>query len=185
MKKLFVLLLLVTVSIISWADDVQFFIKPDATFETSNGENYVVVNVPDKSQEELYNMIERAIAKNVTGAGDIEVERIPKEMITLKGTTESIQYKSDMVGKWYVNFKYNIRFEFKNGKMRVCAPELLYAHYGRIKEICPMEEWFVKQKLATKKGEFKSNGLKVANAINEYFNGIYKQVIVTKSEADW
>lgn len=177
--------MLVAISLSGKADDIQFFIKPDATFENSNGEKFIVVNVPEKSQEELYNMVELAIAKNVTKAGDIEVERIPKEMITLKGTTESIQYRSDMVGKWYVNFKYTIRIEFKNGKMKIDAPELLYAHYGRVKEICPMEEWFVKQKLATKKGEFKSAGVKVANDINKYFNGIIKQVLEKKAEVDW
>lgn len=103
-----------------FADSVNFRIQPDATFKTLQGNDYAVIEVPEKSKKGLYNAILIAV-NSLYVSPNVEITKVEDNAITIKG------YKSKFESVHFIvyassDLTYTLQFQFKAEKIRIDAP---------------------------------------------------------------
>lgn len=126
-KIIFTFLLMLSVT--AWGQEksnVHFIVTKDSTnvgFATADGKNYCVVSFPGKKANDLYtDVLLRTVRK--FKSMPVAPQTIEGKAFILSGETDAIRHASNgLSGTSTVYLKYNILFEFKDGRIRVHAPE--------------------------------------------------------------
>lgn len=152
--------------IASYAQDTIYFIlTPDGFINGKEPSvSYVVLNYPEKKQDELYNAVLKYATTSFVSPQDV-ISKIENEVITLNGVTLIINGFSTL---------FTISFEFKEGRMKVNIPVLIrMSAIGR-----PGIELTLKGGLV---GIFSKNGkLKIPEAkklLESFFNNMVYEII--------
>lgn len=126
MKKLLFLI----VAMFSANVNAQFVLKPEGLL-TSDGKDYIVHEVPGKTQAELYKLCKNSLFHIYNSAKDVMSEN-ENESISIMGTsTNDVYDERNIFGqntKYYVNVSYKFTIMFKDGRMRISAPKVVKAY---------------------------------------------------------
>lgn len=92
-------------------------------FTADNGKTFYVLSFPGKKAQDLYtDVLLRAVRK--FKSIPVSKQTIEGRAFVLSGETDNIKHATNgLSGPSVVSLKYNILFEFKDGKIRVHAPE--------------------------------------------------------------
>lgn len=107
MKKIFTLLTLLTVTLVS----AQKFHKPvpGGIVSVTDNKSYYVVELEGKDSLQIYNALEMMVEKTFTGTEDKIIEKIPGKYIKAEGVIKN------MVCGYY-DIKFETEFKIKNGR---------------------------------------------------------------------
>lgn len=131
MKK--VLFLLLIVPMIARA---QFELTPNGLI-TDDGKDYIVHEVNNVSKEELYRRTKNTLMQMYNSAKEVMTENEP-ELISIYATSTNDVYEERNVfgqmTRWYITVNYKFSVMFKDGRIRISAPEVIKAsRYDRDK----------------------------------------------------
>lgn len=131
MKKTFIFLL---ISLFSTSVFSQFKLTIDG-FLSEDDEEYLVLNYPDKSSEEMYNQTLMFI-HSVYKIPDAVINEVKNEMITVSGFQESAVGFKKVLGAYLATWdmNYTISFQFKDGRVRINAPNFQCSGYSEGQE---------------------------------------------------
>lgn len=101
---------------------VKFNLRPDGTFQTDDGKNFVVVEFEGKTAQELYTMVKSNAITLYNSPKTVLSENEPVNLSIL-ALSENL-YKTYKIGGGFVAYKanYNLVFHFKDGRIRIDAP---------------------------------------------------------------
>lgn len=125
MKKLvFVLISLVATT--CWAQEhhsVKFQLTENGVFIAPDSKEYIVMEYPGESQSDLYNKFLVAITGTYVSPKDV-ISKVENQMISVNGYKENalvISYNFFNL-KAYYDILYVLKFQFKDGKVRIDVP---------------------------------------------------------------
>lgn len=129
MKKiivLFVLLFSIGAAAQGTQSSIHFVVKEigtsDVGFFTEDGKTSVILSFPGKKANDLYtDVLLRTV--RMFKSMPVAPQVINGRAFVLSGETDDMRANTDLSGVSLVSLKYNILFEFKDGKIRVHAPE--------------------------------------------------------------
>ena len=124
MKKILFTLALLLMSLQGFAKGYIFTLQKDYTFKTSDDKSYYVEEKPGKTAQELYKETLVAISGMFNSPKDV-VSQVDGETITALCVIPDI-YKNVM--GFHMDVKMKFSFRFKDGKIRVDAPELIQVY---------------------------------------------------------
>lgn len=130
MKKIYTLIIFLLISLISYGQSkVNFVITPNCTYTSKDTDkSFYVFDYKGHSKQELFNKAASAFTK-IFAKKDDQINKTDNS--TLSVNTNYILHSSAYLNwsKEYIYFdeyiKYNIEFEFKDGKIKVNAPTLI------------------------------------------------------------
>lgn len=127
MKKTFIVLL---ISLFCTNVYSQFKLTIDG-FVSEDGNNYLVLNYPDKSAEKLYNQTLMFI-HSIYKIPDAVINEVKNEMITVSGFQKDAVGSGKVLGAYLLTWdmNYTISFQFKDGKVRINAPNFECTGYS-------------------------------------------------------
>ena len=135
MKKFLITMFLYIICTgISAQDSVWFKLQSDATFKTSDGKDYIVLEYEGKTATELYSMVKSNV---------MSLYKKPSEVMSEhENVSISIRAYSDCVGTKTITLNprrfsafYNLVIKFKDGKIRIDAPcvdNTLYDYHNQL-----------------------------------------------------
>ena len=185
MKKLLLLVCLVTS--IANAQTAKFELTPAGFINAdSPSDDYLVINAPGKTQEELYkDVLSHLHGKYVNP--DIALSTIDGELITINGTASNAIRRNNM-HVFDMDYTYTIRF--KQGKVRVDAPAFKLTTYtsGPQELHLVWTRWSLTGKnlgIYGKKEKLKSERAKAD--LEDFFNTEFESVVtaVQQETEDW
>lgn len=180
-------ILLIAISLFYFGLNAQYFELTSSGFiNPETGKDYVVLEFPEKSQEDIYNGVVSFINSNYVSPKDV-MSLTPTREITLHG----IEKKSIRRNAMHVfDNSYTISFQFKDGKLRINAPGVsieTYRYTGH-QQIVFQGNFGINKEYF---GVYKKNGdlrLKKAKGDLESFaNNIVENIVEfqNKNEDDW
>jgi len=117
-------LLLSIALLLSLSAGAQFHATPDG-IKAENGKDYIVVEYPDKTAEQLYKAVEAYIMANYVNPKNV-MSGQEYTMINLRTLyKQAFQHKSMMGIKYYADITTSTVFRFKDGKLRMDAPTVV------------------------------------------------------------
>lgn len=129
MKKFLLLVLFIGTTLTTcWAQEkhsVNFQLTENGSFIAPDGKNYFVFEYPNESQSDVYNKYLVAITGIYVSPKDV-ISKVENQMISIKG------YKSEAITNTLLgvfsstyDIEYVLKFQFKDGKVKVEAPEIV------------------------------------------------------------
>jgi len=116
-------LLLSIALLLSLSASAQFHATPDG-IKAENGKSYIVVEYPDKTEEQLYKAVEAYIVANFVSPKNV-MSGQEYTSISLSPLYEAaFNHKSVMGLKCYIDVRATFVFKFKDGKLRLDSPYL-------------------------------------------------------------
>lgn len=126
-------------------ENISFSVQKDGTFKGNEQHDYVIVEYPQKTQKELYDMFYNAVNKTFTNSTDLEFTqglvkkgKIPKDEVrTLESSQISVIFSTSDLFTSRAIFAFNTAFqlilnvEFKDEKVKIDVQGLkfyLYIH---------------------------------------------------------
>lgn len=94
-----------------------FHFNPDATFTTSTENEYIVYEAVGYKQNELYDAMLLGISKLFKNPDKV-LTKVENQLITVNAISDYCVHYS----KYVYAFSYTIKFQFKDGKIRVDTP---------------------------------------------------------------
>ena len=163
----------------------NFKMNYEGIFTTHDGKRYDVVVMEGKSAEELFDLINKHVALAYRSPKDVE-SNIEDKIISIYGYAPNCTYFTAPGMKFYLSFHYTIKFQFKDEKIRIEAPNL-YEMQG--------SAWETLQKTFRAKGIYSKDGVLsekdskriTVKLLEEYFNNIINDIINGNERAsdDW
>ncbi len=103
---------------------VKFSLKPNGTFSTEDDKSYTVIEFEGKTAQELYNMI-KANALTLYNNPQKVLHEIEPTNITIRALSD-VLLNTYKLGSGITEYKamYTLVFQFKDGKIRISAPEI-------------------------------------------------------------
>ncbi len=108
--------------------NIHFIVTENSTyvgvgFTTDDGEKDYVLSFPGKKANDLYTEVLLRTVRKFKSM-PVAQQTIEGKAFILSGETDAIKYaENELSSQTIVYLKYNILFEFKDGKIRVHAPE--------------------------------------------------------------
>lgn len=212
MKKIFIILCFLIAAQISFSqeyDNIKFNLTPNGTLVGDDGKDYIVLEYPSLSQSDLYNKFLIAVTKLYVSPKDV-ISKVENNIISVRGNTP---YSSENAIRaialgitLYYDASYVLKFEFKDGRVKVSAPTILNVRSSLNNDILPFCEWVkINRFFSFKKVELTGNEKKdkkrqekaekanerkmiAINSVNKLANSLIQDVIdnaVNKSEDNW
>lgn len=105
-------------------DLVKFSLKPDGTFQTSDGKSFAVIEYEGKTAQDLYNMVKANVLTLYNEPQNV-LNEIEPTNITIRALSD-VLYSTYKLGAAFVEYRamYNLVFQFKDGKIRIDAPSI-------------------------------------------------------------
>lgn len=152
-------------------DLVKFDLKSDGTFQTDKGKAFVVVEFEGKTAQELYNMVKANVLKLYNSPQNV-LNEIEPTNITIRALSD-VLYSTYKLGAAFVEYraKYNLVFQFKDGRIRVDAP-LIDRQLDVTATALPVPKTFVSlvDDWFEKNGSVKKKKRDMVNKVEEMFN---------------
>lgn len=103
---------------------VKFSLLSDGTFSTKDKKTFIVVEYEGKTAQELYNMIKANVLTSYNNPQNV-LNEIEPTNITIRAVS-NVLYSTYGFGSGFTEYaaKYTLVFQFKDGKIRVNAPEI-------------------------------------------------------------
>lgn len=184
MKNLILSILLIC-GISSYAQSrSDFHMNEDASFTTSDGKDYIVINAEGKKQRELYNIVMKKATLAYNSAKDV-ISSVEGEVVNLSGKANNITYFR-MIKTCPCGIDYVVKFQFKDGRIRVSAPVITGGYYMDGSGTFKMKDFIAKWGLF-KNGELNPKKKDQVEPIEKYFNALIEDVTNVTSTAgeDW
>ena len=126
-KTIFISILGLILSLNSFA---QFKLTIDG-FVSEDEKQFIVLSYPDKDLNDVYNQTLMFI-HSVYKVPDAVINEVPGEMITVSGFKESAVGTGKVLGTYLVvwDMHYTISFQFKDGRVRINAPNFECTSYS-------------------------------------------------------
>jgi hypothetical protein len=150
---------------IFYAQKVDFRVQKDGTFLTANGEGFVVLDYAGRTSEDLYKNMLSAITLGHTAG--IDVREIENEIISID--VNCPKCIKDPVTIYHLTYKYNLRIQFRDGRIRINAPHFAYFGVGGVTNF--------PQALNRILTSRKQNNF--MNSVNKSVNGLISDIIVS------
>lgn len=185
-KILLILIMMAIMPLIGLAQTVNFELQADGTFlNKQDGKDFVVLVKEGKTNQELYEDVLKAVTKTYVSPHDV-ISKVDGEIITVNGISEDcISFKGWMGVNVIFSIQYNLKFQFKNGKIRVDSPVITRFFTDDSPDIKPFSGWLRVQKVFVKD---KPNPKK-QNTIDDFnntINGLINRILSTNdSEEEW
>lgn len=222
MRKFIMLLSLLSFTILAVAQNqVNFKLQADASFKTEDGKNFIVIPFEGKTAQELYAIVKKNVTTTYYSAKNV-LNTVENELISINGITSQgvIPYeimsrthagrtpvsnrkeaKSNLSNKEnnncvYYPIQYVLTFRFKDGKIRIDAPEILrllpptltserQLFSGNYKtESEDVKEWLIKERIFNKNGTPNPNRQMTITGLENFVNNHCTNLMTTKNE-DW
>lgn len=186
MKKILATLLLTLVSNFSNAQYLsKLKMNYDGNFTTQNGKDFDVVKFEEKDATELFDMVKKNVALAFRSPKDVE-SNIDDKIISIYGYAPRCTFFTAPGMKFYLFFHFSLKFQFKDGKIRIETP-ILSEMEG--------SAWPTLQKTFKAKGIFNREGALSENPkkrqtvtmLEDYFNDLINRIINgdAKANEDW
>jgi hypothetical protein len=186
MKKI----LLITVMLFAFQINAQqnYFTLTINGFENTYNlsQNYIVINFNGKTKQELYNDFLTELTITYVSSKDV-ISKSENNAISINALSlNAIKYK---IGKnvSYFDLNYNLSFQFKDNKVRINLPAIVYMTRGANNLLISGSNGFLtNSKFIYKKGKLKVPSAKAS--LEKYFNGLINEIITSvknKSNSDW
>lgn len=128
MKKYFVIALALMLTIGANAqtknDSIIFKSNEKGFFKTESGTNYYVIPVAGKSAHDLYNDLLCRIARIFKSPENVTEKMVEDRAIIVNAQVNELVEAYGGVREWF-DFFYRFEFNFKDGKIRVNAPDII------------------------------------------------------------
>lgn len=149
-----------------------------------NSKNYVVVDFPNKSKEEIYKKVSVMLNKKYKSSKDV-ISAVEPESITINAISAK---KIRRTGMHSFDNRYNITLSFKDGKVKIDAPsfELSTFDYGKKQEMFLIGGFSLDGSsfgIYNKKGELKIN--KAADDLNTFANEFIEDIKNIEKQDEW
>lgn len=186
MKKIIFSLLLLFVSVMS---DAQYMSNLKMTYEgdfvTQDGKSYDVAVFEGKDATELFEMVKKHVSLAFRSPKDVE-SNVDDNIISIYGYAPRCTFFTAPGMKFYLSFHYSLKFQFKDGKIRIEAP-ILYEMEGSAWE--NLQKTFRAKNIFSKDGVLSENPKKrqTVTMLEEYFNKLINDIINGNNRAneDW
>lgn len=127
MRKLLFLAFATFVSISAIAqtenDSIIFKSNDQGYFKTKSGTNYYVIPVSGKKAHDIYNDVLLRVARIFTSPENVTEKMVEDRAIIINAQVNELVEAYGGVREWF-DFFYRFEFNFKDGKMRVNAPDI-------------------------------------------------------------
>lgn len=187
MKKilfLFVGLLIATIGIHS-QNTVDFKLQENSSFvNVHDGKSFSVIMYEGKTQSELYSMILASITKLYNSPKDV-ISKVENEIISVNGIcTDYVIVKTPGM-KMHFAFKYILKFQFKDEKIRIDAPivSLMISQYEPSRYTKPFQDWISSWKIF-KDGTINPKRQDTANDLNNKINLLINNILSNQTQSD-
>ncbi len=162
------------------------FVLTEQGLRTNSGKDYIILNYPGMSQETLYKLYLSNLSAIYISPKDA-ISSIPNSMINITG------FAMNICSQGFVNYDayYTVVFQFKDGKVRINAPEM----QGSNGEIARHGKYFIYLKghndpgfvnvvfsIWNKKGKLKKEKFK--KSIEDYFNNYIAMIVKEANKKD-
>ena len=153
-------------------------------FTTQDGKDYDVAVFEGKDATELFEMVKKHVALIFNSPKDVE-SNVDDKVISIFG------YASNVVSftygyRFYISFHYSLKFQFKDGKIRIEVPVLTKME-GYF--LPTLNDMFKNAHVFNKHGVLsdKPKKRKIATDIEDYYNDLINRIINGNSKAkdDW
>lgn len=128
MKKYFVIALALMLTIGANAqtknDSINFKSNEKGFFKTESGTNYYVIPVAGKSAHDLYNDLLCRVARIFKSPENVTEKMVEDRAIIVNAQVNELVEAYGGVREWF-DFFYRFEFNFKDGKIRVNAPDII------------------------------------------------------------
>ena len=171
---------------------VNFSLRPDGTFTTEDGNNFVVVEFEGKTAQELFNMVKANVLTLYNSPQEV-LNEIESKNITVRAMSD-VLHSAYKLGSAFTEYRamYTLVFQFKDGKIRVSAPEVdsklvVKASAVPISKsfVSLIDDWFDKKGVVKKKKQEKVSKIEAQfNYPINYLLGNFKTQPNTETE-EW
>lgn len=186
MKKLLATLLLGLLSNMANAQYISNFkMNYEGNFTTQDGKDYDVAVFEGKDATELFEMVRKKVALAFRSPKDVE-SNVNDKIISIYGYAPQCTYLAVPGWKYYLSFHYSLKFQFKDGKIRIEAPRL-YQMEGSVWST--LQKTFRGWHIFNKDGVLskKENNRLLVTMLEDYYNDLINRIINgdSKSNEDW
>jgi hypothetical protein len=187
MKHIIASFLLLFVSGISDAQYVSNLkLNYDGNFTTPDGKDYDVAEFEGKDATDLFEMVNKHVALVYRSPKDVE-SNINDKIISIYGYARNCTIISWGI-KMYLSFHYSLKFQFKDGKIRIEVP-VLFDMEGFCYGGYTFHEALMAADIFNKKGVLseKPKKRKTVIMLEDYFNDLINRVINgdEKAKGEW
>lgn len=133
MKKIILAILAVIAvsSAFAQQDSILFKCNDKGYFKTTTGADYYVIQFEGKNAHELYNDFLIHISKTFKSPESVTEKVVEDRSIIINGiANELVEVNRSLSDRRWYDFFYRLEFEFKDGKVKVNAPNIIS---GRIR----------------------------------------------------
>lgn len=152
-KILFLLITLISpVCFAQVNNSVKFNLSENGVFLSQDGKEYIVLEYPNESQNDLYNKYLVAITGLYISPKDV-ISKVDGQMISLRGY-KSGAFTNTLLGvfSYTYDIEYVIKFQAKDGKVKIDSPEIVKIRqsFGNSKDEYGISEFIKSKKLFEK-----------------------------------
>lgn len=189
MKKiLFTILAMMCLTNIYAQQTVDFKLQPDGSFiNQSDGKDFEVLTFDGKTKDELYSEVLIAVTKLYNSPKDV-ISKVDGELISINGISQNCVTLKAMMGvRVSFSIQYILKFQFKDGKLRVDAPVVSRFFSDGAPDISPFSGWLDVQNVF-KKGQPNPKKQSTIDDFNNTLNDLLNNIISnmgSKSGDNW
>ena len=167
MKKIFILALALSLSMTNdcRAQKIDFRLFDNTALSDSTRLDHIVINREGRSANDLYSDYLSVINSIATSSNSVQVD--DGKSITLFNHCSYFNQYEDY-SDYYLTFDYRLQFQFKDGKVKVCAPWL------DSKSVRMVSEGLIPEDYPLDVSDALRSGL---NAFSGYFNKLITDII--------
>ena len=186
MKKLLTIAMLLLVGLTADAQFTsKFKMNYDGAFTTEDGKTFDVAAFDNKNATELFDIVRKHVALTYNSPKEVE-SNVEDKIIAIYSYAKNCTFFTAPGMKFYLSFHYSLKFQFKDGKIRIEAPIL-----------CDMKgsAWETLQKTFKAKGIFSKDGVlsdkpkkrQTVTMLENYFNDLINRIINgdARAEENW
>lgn len=186
MKKLLTIAMLLLAGLTANAQFTsKFIMNYDGTFTTQEGKSYDVAVIENKDAAELYDIVKRHVSLAFRSPKDVE-SNVDDKIISIYGYAPRCTYFTAPGVKIYLSFHYSLKFQFKDGRIRIEAP-ILNDMEGSVWST--LQKTFREKNIYSKDGVLNDNPKKriTVTMLEDYFNKLINDIINGNERAneDW
>ncbi len=159
----------------------EFYVYENATFKKAGDTDYYVVNMGKKSAHQLYMDILSHISSIYRNPERV-ISKVEDRSIVINGYANEVSYFKDRQGySTSVSFKYRIELQFKDGKIRVNAPDLLDIYTSNALGDNKLSDYSLKYIVYLFDGETAA----MKKEIDKYINMLITTIVYGSKDDDW
>lgn len=187
MKKVLLTISFLIITAVVMAQAVNFDLQANGTFVNKvDGKSFIVLPFDGKTSQELYANILKAVTKLYNSPKDV-ISKVDGEIISVNGISKDcITLKAMMGVKVSFSIQYVLQFQFKDGKIRVDAPNIARFFSDGAPDISPFSGWLNAQKVF-KKGKPNPKKQNTIDDFNNTMNDLINRILSTtgSKEEEW